>query len=96
MTSLCHFNDQFAGFYSFRRSKGVRAGSWFVIALLDVIKEYGRQYDLETLMTLVSQEVVHSSEYLSNIKKHPEFNHRKIVPWIASMLVKDVYFLPKS
>lgn len=78
------------GFYAWRNST---RGSWFVQALVDVLRENWQRMDLLSMMTRVSKRVAYDFE--SNASK--EFmNRKKQIPCITSMLTRDVYFTPKK
>uniref|UniRef100_A0A6G1SKB3 Caspase n=1 Tax=Aceria tosichella TaxID=561515 RepID=A0A6G1SKB3_9ACAR len=78
------------GFYSFRNTE---KGSWFIRALCDVLEKYNLEFDLLTMMTMVSQRVAY--DYTSQAAT-AEFSQKKQVPCLTSMLTRRVYLTPKS
>lgn len=78
------------GYFAWRNST---RGSWFVQALVEVLRDNWKRMDLLTMMTRVSRKVAYDFE--SNASK--EFmNRKKQTPCITSMLTRDVYFTPKK
>ncbi|ELT92962.1 hypothetical protein CAPTEDRAFT_224953 [Capitella teleta] len=67
-------------------------GSWFIQALVRVIREHGDKMEIMSMMTLVNRIVAYDFEsctdddFTSNMKQ---------VPSIVSMLTKQVFFEPK-
>lgn len=78
------------GFYSFRNTD---KGSWFIRSLCQVLEQYNEEFDLLSMMTMVSHRVAY--EYTS-LAATPELSHKKQVPCITSMLTRRVFFTPKS
>ena len=84
-----HSISWFTGHFSWRNNVD---GSWFIQALVRVIKEHGTEMELLQLMTLVHKIVAYEFEsctdddFTSNMKQ---------VPSLVSMLTKQVYFSPK-
>ena len=78
------------GFYSFRNTE---KGSWFIRSLCQVLEQYHLEFDLLTMMTLVSQRVAY--DYTSQAAT-PELSQKKQVPCLTSMLTRRVYLTPKS
>ncbi|KAL8612464.1 hypothetical protein ACOMHN_058592 [Nucella lapillus] len=77
------------GFYAWRNSSD---GSWFVQALVKVLRDNWRRMDLMSMMTRVCKIVAY--EFESNASR--EFMKRKKqIPCITSMLTRDVYFSVK-
>ena len=79
-----------SGFYSFRRG----IGSWFVISLCNVLQTCHKDTDLQTMLTKVNHQV--ACEFSVNTPRDLRTHGRHIVPWIASMLTKDLFFRPKT
>lgn len=78
------------GFYAWRNST---RGSWFIQALVEVLRENWKRMDLLSMMTRVNKKVAYDFE--SNASK--EFmNRKKQIPCITSMLTRDLYFTPKK
>ena len=78
------------GYFAWRNST---RGSWFIQALVDVLRDNWKRMDLLSMMTRVSRKVAYDFE--SNASK--EFmNRKKQIPCITSMLTRDVYFTPKK
>lgn len=79
------------GFYSWRNTT---QGSWYCQALVQVLTQYhGQTLDLVTLLTIVNQRVAYSFE--SNVPTDSEFDRKKQIPCITSMLTRLVFFTPK-
>lgn len=74
------------GFYSWRNPD---RGSWFIVALVEVLHKSHMNFDLLTMMTLVSHKVAY--EFSSNASTL-EQSGMKQVPCITSMLTRQVYF----
>ncbi|KAF4530483.1 hypothetical protein B566_EDAN014686 [Ephemera danica] len=77
-------------FYSWRNTQ---KGSWFMQALVDLLHTQSANYDLLTLLTLVSQRVAIDFESKSNT---PHMHGQKQIPCITSMLTRLVLFTPKE
>lgn len=78
------------GFYSWRNTQD---GSWFMQSLIRVLGEYHLHMDLLTMLTIVSHQVAYN--YSSNAASE-QFNNKKQVPCITSMLTRRIFFLPKK
>lgn len=78
-----------AGFYSWRNTQ---EGSWFMQALIQVLGDYHEDLDLLTMLTIVNHRVAY---YKSSNAKSPEFNEKKQVPCITSMLTRRVFLKSK-
>lgn len=78
------------GFYSWRN---VQEGSWFMQAVIRVLNDYHHCLDLLSMMTIVNQRVAFFK--CSNATTE-DFNNKKQVPCITSMLTRRVYLRPKS
>lgn len=80
------------GFYSFRRA----SGSWFVTCLCGILQTQHRQMDLLSMLTLVNHQMAY--EFSSNTpgRENKHTHRRRIVPWICSMLTKDVRLRAKT
>ncbi|XP_070683585.1 caspase-3a [Pempheris klunzingeri] len=76
------------GYYSWRNTM---TGSWFMQALCDMISKYGRELELQHIMTRVNHKVAVEFESISN---SPGFHAKKQIPCIVSMLTKEMYFSP--
>ena len=66
-------------------------GSWFIQSLCDMISKYGKELELQHIMTRVNHKVAVEFESISN---SPGFNAKKQIPCIVSMLTKEMYFSP--
>lgn len=69
-----------AGYVSFRN---MFSGSWFIQSLCEMLKKYGKKYELMQILTRVNHKV--AFEYEANKEKEKE------MPCIVSKLTKDVY-----
>ncbi|KAH9283631.1 Caspase-3 [Echinococcus granulosus] len=81
---------KFTGYYAFRNSVH---GSWFIQALNNCLRKYGRILDLMSIMTRVNYEVAFEFESLASTAA---YSGKKQVPSIVSTLTKDVFFPPKT
>ncbi|XP_040189963.1 caspase-3-like isoform X2 [Rana temporaria] len=68
------------GYVSFRNTF---SGSWFIQSLCEMLKKYGKKYELMQILTRVNHKV--AFEYEANKEKEKE------MPCIVSKLTKDVY-----
>ncbi|NWH24165.1 CASP3 protein, partial [Grus americana] len=73
------------GYYSWRNSA---EGSWFIQSLCKMLKEHGRKLELMQILTRVNRKV---AEYES-CSTRQDFNAKKQIPCIVSMLTKEFYF----
>ncbi|KAK7162006.1 hypothetical protein R3I94_004611 [Phoxinus phoxinus] len=76
------------GYYSWRNTM---TGSWFIQSLCEMIAKYGKELELMHIMTRVNHKVAYDFESTSNM---PNFDARKQIPCIVSMLTKEMYFNP--
>ncbi|KAG7485357.1 caspase-3-like [Solea senegalensis] len=76
------------GYYSWRNTM---TGSWFIQSLCDMICKYGKELELQHIMTRVNHKVAVEFESISN---SPGFHAKKQIPCIVSMLTKEMYFVP--
>nr|XP_040042114.1 caspase-3a [Gasterosteus aculeatus aculeatus] len=76
------------GYYSWRNTT---TGSWFMQSLCDMISKYGKELELQHIMVRVNHKVAVAFESVSN---SPDFNARKQIPCVVSMLTKEMYFSP--
>lgn len=76
------------GYYSWRNTM---TGSWFIQSLYDMISKYGKELELQHIMTRVNHKVAVEFESVSN---SPGFHAKKQIPCIVSMLTKEMYFCP--
>ncbi|XP_040163193.1 caspase-like [Anopheles arabiensis] len=74
------------GFMAFRNTT---EGSWFINELCKELQENGHRYDINTLLTFVTQKVAYDHESVSNM---PEYNMRKQTPCVVSMLTRLLLF----
>uniref|UniRef100_A0A8C9X8Y4 Caspase-3 n=1 Tax=Sander lucioperca TaxID=283035 RepID=A0A8C9X8Y4_SANLU len=75
-------------YYSWRNTM---TGSWFMQSLCDMISKYGKEVELQHIMTRVNHKVAVEFESVSN---SPGFHAKKQIPCIVSMLTKEMYFSP--
>ncbi|NXC20575.1 CASP3 protein, partial [Corythaeola cristata] len=73
------------GYYSWRNSA---EGSWFIQSLCKMLKEHARKLELLQILTRVNRRV---AEYES-CSTRQDFNAKKQIPCIVSMLTKEFYF----
>lgn len=78
------------GFYSWRNTQD---GSWFMQAVIRVLNDYHHELDLLTMLTIVNHRVAY---YKCSNATTEEFNGKKQVPCITSMLTRRVYLRPKE
>lgn len=78
------------GFYSWRNTQ---EGSWFMQAVIRVLSDYHHELDLLTMLTIVNHRVAY---YKSSNATTEEFNDKKQVPCITSMLTRRVFLRPKQ
>ncbi|XP_068607397.1 caspase-3a [Brachionichthys hirsutus] len=76
------------GYYSWRNTM---TGSWFIQSLCDSIGKYGKELELQHILTRVNHKVAVEFESVSN---SPGFNAKKQIPCIVSMLTKEMHFYP--
>lgn len=77
------------GFYSWRNTQD---GSWFMQAIIRVMNDCHHELDLLTMLTIVNHRVAY---YKSSNATTEEFNNKKQVPCITSMLTRRVFLRPK-
>lgn len=58
-------------------------------SLCDAISKYGKELELQHLLTRVNHRVAVEFESVSNL---PGFDAKKQIPCIVSMLTKEMYF----
>lgn len=78
------------GFYSWRNTQD---GSWFMQAVIRVFSDYHHDLDLLTMLTIVNHRVAF---YKASNATTEEFNNKKQVPCITSMLTRRVFLRPKQ
>lgn len=78
------------GFYSWRNTQD---GSWFMQAVIKVLSDYHQELDLLTMMTIVNHRVAY---YKCSNATTQEYNNKKQVPCITSMLTRRVFLKPKK
>ena len=64
-------------------------GSWFFISLHEVVTQYHHNHDLLSLLNLVNGNTVKNFSMNSS---DPDEEGTKVIPWIASMLTKNIFF----
>ncbi|XP_068134820.1 caspase-3-like isoform X2 [Hyperolius riggenbachi] len=74
------------GYYSWRNTLN---GSWFIQSLCEMMKLHHRQLELVQILTCVNHMVALEFESCSN---QIDFNAKKQVPCVVSMLTKGLYF----
>ncbi|XP_055034677.2 caspase-3 [Misgurnus anguillicaudatus] len=75
-----------ADYYSWRSPS---KGSWFISSLCEMLSKYGRQLEIIQILTRVNHDV--ALDFQSSSNQH-EFNGKKQMPCIVSMLTKELYF----
>jgi hypothetical protein len=75
------------GYYSWRNGAN---GSWFIQALSEVLKDFGKTMEIRKLLTLVNKKVAYNFQSFNPENK--DFHKMKQIPCITSMLTKDLYF----
>lgn len=75
------------GFYSWRNTT---KGSWFMQCLCTELQRHGKQYDILTLLTFVSQRV--AIDYESNTPDNPIMHQQKQIPCVTTMLTRILKF----
>ena len=78
------------GFYSWRNTS---EGSWFIQAVVKILGAYHNEVDLLTMLTIVNHHVAY---YKSSNATTLEFNDKKQVPCITSMLTRRLFLRPKK
>lgn len=78
------------GFYSWRNTQ---EGSWFMQAVIRVFNDYHNNLDVLSMLTIVNHRVAFFK--CSNATTE-EFNNKKQVPCITSMLTRRVFLRPKQ
>ncbi|XP_019377451.1 PREDICTED: caspase-3 [Gavialis gangeticus] len=73
------------GYYSWRNSA---VGSWFIQSLCTMLKQHAKNLELMQILTRVNRKVAE----FSSCSNRTEFDSKKQIPCIVSMLTKDVYF----
>ncbi|XP_062431731.1 caspase-3 [Rhea pennata] len=73
------------GYYSWRNAA---EGSWFIQSLCRMLREHARKLELMQILTRVNRAV---AEYES-CSTRQDFNAKKQIPCIVSMLTKEFYF----
>ncbi|XP_035179722.1 caspase-3 [Oxyura jamaicensis] len=73
------------GYYSWRNAA---EGSWFIQSLCRVLREHARKLELMQILTRVNRRVAEYESY----SNRPDFNAKKQIPCIVSMLTKEFYF----
>ncbi|KAG8517409.1 Caspase-7 [Galemys pyrenaicus] len=74
------------GYYSWRNPG---TGSWFIQSLCTVLNEHGKSLELMQLLTRVNYRV---ARHYQSCTDSPDFNEKKQMPCIVSMLTKELYF----
>lgn len=77
-------------YFSWRNTNN---GSWFIQSISEVFTQHAHQLDLMTMLTMVNRKVAYDFE--SNVPGDPEFDKKKQIPCINSMLTRLVFFFPK-
>lgn len=80
-----HFGLSSTGYYSWRNAA---EGSWFIQSLCRVLKEHARKLELMQILTRVNRRVSEYESYSNRL----DFNAKKQIPCIVSMLTKEFYF----
>ena len=64
-------------------------GSWFIQSLCEMMSQYGKELELQHILTRVNHKV--ALEFVS-VSNSPGFDAKKQIPCIMSMLTKEMYF----
>ncbi|KAK7870104.1 hypothetical protein R5R35_011083 [Gryllus longicercus] len=78
------------GYFSWRNTT---YGSWFMQALCFELKRRGREMDMLSLLTFVSQRV--AIDFESNCPQNPTMHNQKQIPCVTSMLTRLLKFSRK-
>ncbi|XP_015589999.1 caspase-1 isoform X2 [Cephus cinctus] len=78
------------GFYSWRNPA---EGTWYVQSLCDVLDTYSSTTDLLKMLTITARKV--ATEYRSYNDLNPAGDDQRQVPSLTSMLIRDLYLMPK-
>ncbi|XP_014611657.1 PREDICTED: caspase-like [Polistes canadensis] len=70
------------------------SGSWYIEEICSIFRRYGKNYDLLTLLTFVSQRV--ALNHVSCKSIDPKYEDKKQAPCIVSTLTKLLYFFPEE
>ncbi|KAK0134702.1 Caspase-3 [Merluccius polli] len=76
------------GYYSWRNTS---SGSWFMQSLCEMIGKYASKMDLLHILTRVNHKV--AVDFVS-VTNAPDFDAKKQIPCVVSMLTKEMYFTP--
>ncbi|XP_018307943.1 caspase-1 [Mycetomoellerius zeteki] len=79
------------GFYTWRNPF---EGTWYIQCLCDILDEYGTTMDLMSMLTLTARKV--ATEYSSVNPEYRTLHDKRQVPSVTTMLIRSVYFPPKS
>ncbi|KAJ8001230.1 hypothetical protein DPEC_G00192180 [Dallia pectoralis] len=74
------------GYYSWRNTQ---TGSWFIQSLCEMIGKYGKELEVQHILTRVNRKVATEFESMST---SADFHAKKQIPCIVSMLTKEMYF----
>ena len=77
------------GHYSWRNDMN---GSWFIQSLCDILEKEGSELEIHQIMTKVNYRVAYEYESKSKVD---QWNGMKQIPYVASMLTKELKFSPK-
>ncbi|EFN67188.1 Caspase-1, partial [Camponotus floridanus] len=69
-------------------------GTWYIQCLCKILDEYGTEMDLISMLTLTARKV--ATDFASNNPKDETMHGMKQVPSVTSMLIRSIYFPPKS
>lgn len=86
---IAHSSAQ--NFYTWRNPT---EGTWYIQCLCDVLDEYGTNVDLLSLLTITARKV--ATDYASRDPVNITKNNKKQAPSTTSLLLRSVYFAPKS
>ncbi|XP_017865459.1 PREDICTED: caspase-1 [Drosophila arizonae] len=78
------------GYFSWRNTDN---GSWYIQSLIKELNENGKEYNMLTLLTFVSQRV--AVDYESNVPSNPLMDRQKQIPCVTSMLTRILRFNDK-
>lgn len=79
------------GFFTWRNPL---EGTWYIQCLCDILDQHGTTMDLMSILTLTARKV--ATEFSSVNTDNLTLHNKKQVPSVTSMLIRTVYFPPKS
>ncbi|XP_032664632.1 caspase-1-like [Odontomachus brunneus] len=86
---IAHSSAQ--GFYTWRNPTD---GTWYVSCLCEILNKYGTELDLLSMLTMTARKV--AIDYASYNPEDSTRHEKKQVPSLTSLLLRTVYFPPKT